>query len=158
MLARGPPTMASGPLSAKVCPQAWFRVVVLNLFTERNQIQHYDFVREPHYRNVLFHSRNLCSVCVINETDWLKSLNLDFFSLKKCLRVFFESLWGKLCRTKIFRQVWGNSGKTPSHLKNLSAPTPMECGYMWSLYFIYLPQTRGSYHKDNRIAQDHRNG
>jgi len=39
-----------------------------------------------------------------------------------------ENLWAKGAQ-KLFRQVWGNSGKNPSHPQNLPVPTPMWQGF-----------------------------
>ena len=72
-----------------------------------------------------------CFICVINEIDWLKTSEFDFFS-KKGLHVFCENSWEKICRAaqKFFRQAWGNSapGKNPSHPQIFACSyTPMTC-------------------------------
>ena len=44
---------------------------------------------------------------------------------KRSLWSLWEKIWGQKLPKKFFGQVWGNSGKNPSHSQNLPAPTPV---------------------------------
>jgi len=61
------------------------------------------------------------SVCRKTHED----LFFEIVPKRSLLSVCEKKLWTEVAQ-KRFGQVWGNSGKNPSHPKKLPAPAPME--------------------------------
>ena len=89
---------------------------------------------------------HLCSIGVINETDWLKTTDFDFFSSKKLFCVTSknwefvrENLQSKLCRTQIFRATLVNTRKTPSQSQVFARSCTYALQYKhWTLASLWM--------------------